>query len=540
MKNSKIYNYFDIGKTVFKAKPIIEKSFKSLSGNNNYFKQQTLDNFLLNNIKLPLLKEFNNITNNHENYFENKNINDENKNNRVLLKYDNITLIHNQNYNCNNNINLFSSIIKDDKKIIHNFKKKFIAKKRKKHDDYYKSNSPEIYNKFNKAYFLTKIKKLNSVIRSKNNIISDLNQKNKDFEEKISLLNKQLELSNKEIIKCRLDISKMLKDISKFIKDNKNKFIIEQEYYYENNKNIFIKNDINKMKYAENCHDGKEITSLKEKLKVNEYYTDILNKNNNDLLTTYKLDLLNHEKAELTDYLKQLIIQKDINLYHVNLYEKEKTCTFSPYKIEGPPFLCDRYQIIELIGKGGYSEVYKAYDVEKHIFVACKLVQINDNWNDKIKDSYIKHTVRENLILKNLDHPNIVKLLDTIEINNFSFCNILEYCTGPNLGLYILKNGPVNEKIAKIIVYQILQALSYLNKLSKKIIHYDLKPDNIIFNDDMTIKITDFGLSKIIDENYDIIRLTSQGVGTYWYLPPECFIPNKISLINTKVDIWSL
>jgi tousled-like kinase len=66
-----------------------------------------------------------------------------------------------------------------------------------------------------------------------------------------------------------------------------------------------------------------------------------------------------------------------------------------------------------------------------------------------------------------------------------------------------------------------------------------LKPQNIIFHEG-EVKISDFGLSKIMRENEDNIELTSQGVGTYWYLPPECFITSEKSVINSKVDIWSL
>ena len=133
-----------------------------------------------------------------------------------------------------------------------------------------------------------------------------------------------------------------------------------------------------------------------------------------------------------------------------------------------------------------------------------------------------------------------MKLFDTIDINENSFCNILEYCTGPDLGFYLRKNGIIPENIAKIIVKQILEALLYLKKKKKKIIHYDLKPENILFDNDMNIKITDFGLAKIIEEDLDYVQLTSQGVGTYWYLPPECFEEKKDIKINSKVDIWSL
>ena len=76
------------------------------------------------------------------------------------------------------------------------------------------------------------------------------------------------------------------------------------------------------------------------------------------------------------------------------------------------------------------------------------------------------------------------------------------------------------------ILLQILCGLKYLNTGKQKIIHYDLKPGNILFDKNGTAKITDFGLSKILDEQNDgtSMELTSQGAGTYWYLPPETFV----------------
>jgi tousled-like kinase len=89
-----------------------------------------------------------------------------------------------------------------------------------------------------------------------------------------------------------------------------------------------------------------------------------------------------------------------------------------------------------------------------------------------------------------------------------------------------------------LIISQIFSGLFYLNELKRPIIHYDLKPANILFHNG-EIKITDFGLSKIMEENQDAIELTSQGAGTYWYLPPECFI-NGNPQISSKVDVWSV
>mmetsp|Transcript_29126 Transcript_29126/g.44751 ORF Transcript_29126/g.44751 Transcript_29126/m.44751 type:complete len:87 (+) Transcript_29126:674-934(+) len=68
------------------------------------------------------------------------------------------------------------------------------------------------------------------------------------------------------------------------------------------------------------------------------------------------------------------------------------------------------------------------------------------------------------------------------------------------------------------------------------IIHYDLKPGNILFDEHGDAKITDFGLSKIVsqDDTGDNMELTSQGAGTYWYLPPECFVTHESMQLSCK------
>jgi tousled-like kinase len=80
-----------------------------------------------------------------------------------------------------------------------------------------------------------------------------------------------------------------------------------------------------------------------------------------------------------------------------------------------------------------------------------------------------------------------------------------------------------------------------LNSQKRPIIHYDLKPGNILFNNG-EVKITDFGLSKIMEEDSEFVELTSQGAGTYWYLPPECFEMGgkQPPMISSKVDVWSV
>ncbi|XP_051113426.1 serine/threonine-protein kinase TOUSLED-like isoform X2 [Andrographis paniculata] len=205
------------------------------------------------------------------------------------------------------------------------------------------------------------------------------------------------------------------------------------------------------------------------------------------------------------------------------------------------PILNHRYALLNLLGKGGFSEVYKAFDLVEHRYVACKLHGLNAQWSEEKKQSYIRHAIREYNIHKTLVHHHIVRLWDTFEIDQNTFCTILEYCGGKDLDA-VLKATPIlPEKEARIIIVQIFQGLVYLNKRPQKIIHYDLKPGNVLFDEFGIAKVTDFGLSKIVEDDVGSqgMELTSQGAGTYWYLPPECFELNKIPLISNKVDVWS-
>ena len=140
---------------------------------------------------------------------------------------------------------------------------------------------------------------------------------------------------------------------------------------------------------------------------------------------------------------------------------------------------------------------------------------------------------------------------------------MLEYCNEHDLDYMLKLRGTLSEKHARVIIAQVFSALAYFSSHASphRIIHYDLKPGNILFHQGH-IKITDFGLSKILHSNTadsnaaSCMELTSQGAGTYWYLPPECFPDNSGDvtltaggggggsggsgpMISSKVDIFS-
>lgn len=240
-----------------------------------------------------------------------------------------------------------------------------------------------------------------------------------------------------------------------------------------------------------------------------------------------------------------------VRLEKFDIFQRERklaeaaSCYFSKPKpdhgLEAWPLLLDRYQILSLLGKGGFAEVYKAYDLEKFRYVAIKVHQMNAKWNFTVRNNYLKHTDRENKAFQSLNHPHIVKYYDTIEIDDMSYGTVLEYCGGQDLDYILKRNGSLPEKDAKVIVKQLLCAVKFLNEQTPKIIHYDIKPQNILFTKGRMVKITDFGLCKMHDTEESKMELTSPGVGTYWYLPPECFESiRERAVISGKVDIWSI
>jgi tousled-like kinase len=209
--------------------------------------------------------------------------------------------------------------------------------------------------------------------------------------------------------------------------------------------------------------------------------------------------------------------------------------------------LHDRYILHRLLGKGGFSEVWRAYDLIELREVAVKIHQLDPRWPDSKKENYTKHVSREYEIHRNVRHPRIVSLYDVFEIDNNSFATVLECCKGTDLDALLKQKKTLPERDARAILLQILTGMRYLSQPSSDgtrqgIIHYDLKPGNILFDEFGDAKITDFGLSKIVDtpDPAESMELTSQGAGTYWYLPPECFITNEKVRISNKVDVWSI
>ncbi|CAK71356.1 unnamed protein product (macronuclear) [Paramecium tetraurelia] len=293
--------------------------------------------------------------------------------------------------------------------------------------------------------------------------------------------------------------------------------------------------------------DGQELREAKEQSKRLEVLKaeyenkkkNSKNKEEQEMRTlNVKLNFLIKEEQQLQETVDRLETEKNLHIKQLKRVYEEEHARFT--KNNDYPLIGERYQVLSLLGKGGFSEVYKAYDLQELREVACKIHQLNSNWSDHAKQNYIRHAIRENRVHKELNHPHIVKLYDSVEIDKSSFCTVLELCDGPDLAYYIKKYKCFPEKEAKLLVGQIISAIKYLNNHKNKIIHYDLKPQNILFHLN-ELKISDFGLCKVLEDDNSKLQLTSQGVGTYWYLPPECFhMGDQPPNISSKVDIWSI
>lgn len=194
-----------------------------------------------------------------------------------------------------------------------------------------------------------------------------------------------------------------------------------------------------------------------------------------------------------------------------------------------------RWERGELIGSGTYGKVYQGLNLNNGKLIAIKSVQIGSKKTATRELMALKYEIS---ILRELDHPHIVKYLYTDADPIKKRVDILlEYVPGGSLSELLKKFGPFNEKITKIYLIQMLDALSYIH--SKGIVHRDLKCANVLINNDASIKISDFGASKKLTKTKDAkgYEPCKSLKGSPYWLAPE--VANRVGH-DTSVDIWSL
>lgn len=154
--------------------------------------------------------------------------------------------------------------------------------------------------------------------------------------------------------------------------------------------------------------------------------------------------------------------------------------------------ICERYYILEELGSGGYSRVYKARDmITGDIYVLKQYITSDPN----NKKTLFEGMENELNILKNTHHPVLPKIFNLIKFNG-KFFLVMEYIDGINLEEYIKKNGLIKKRMLVNIINQVCSGLYYLHSMEPSIVYRDLKPSNIMILEDENIKLIDFGIAK--------------------------------------------
>ncbi|XP_031782708.1 serine/threonine-protein kinase MARK2 isoform X10 [Nasonia vitripennis] len=185
-----------------------------------------------------------------------------------------------------------------------------------------------------------------------------------------------------------------------------------------------------------------------------------------------------------------------------------------------------KYKLLKTIGKGNFAKVKLAKHVPTGKEVAIKIID-----KTQLNPGSLQKLFREVRIMKMLDHPNIVKLFQVIETEKTLYL-VMEYASGGEVFDYLVLHGRMKEKEARAKFRQIVSAVQYCHQ--KKIIHRDLKAENLLLDSEMNIKIADFGFSNEFTPGNKLDTFC----GSPPYAAPELFQGKKYD--GPEVDVWSL
>ncbi|XP_078592163.1 serine/threonine-protein kinase MARK1-like isoform X10 [Branchiostoma floridae x Branchiostoma japonicum] len=185
-----------------------------------------------------------------------------------------------------------------------------------------------------------------------------------------------------------------------------------------------------------------------------------------------------------------------------------------------------KYRLLKTIGKGNFAKVKLARHVPTGKEVAIKIID-----KTQLNPSSLQKLFREVRIMKMLNHPNIVKLFEVIETEKTLYL-VMEYASGGEVFDYLVAHGRMKEKEARAKFRQIVSAVQYCHQ--KRVVHRDLKAENLLLDADMNIKIADFGFSNEFTPGNKLDTFC----GSPPYAAPELFQGKKYD--GPEVDVWSL
>lgn len=194
--------------------------------------------------------------------------------------------------------------------------------------------------------------------------------------------------------------------------------------------------------------------------------------------------------------------------------------------LEPKEIMFEKFEIIECLKKDEHSAVYLA----NHIYLGKKIILKSLNTETAADEEKIERFKREAKILAMLDHPNIIKVLDFGTYNHFFYISF-EYFESRSLRC-IIKNNNLSLTQKENLLAQLFKGLSFAHK--HQIIHRDIKPENILVDDKFNLKLSDFGLALVMNENFVSGQFSL--VGTPCYMSPEQVYGEQLT---EKTDLFS-
>jgi serine/threonine-protein kinase len=191
--------------------------------------------------------------------------------------------------------------------------------------------------------------------------------------------------------------------------------------------------------------------------------------------------------------------------------------------------IAERYELLELVGTGGMSSVYKAHDGLLERNVALKV--LHPHFGDD--EEYVERFRREARAVAQLSHPNIVTVIDRGEDDGHQFI-VFEFIDGENLKELVNRTGPLPARRAVELAIAIADGLAFAHQHG--LVHRDVKPQNVLLNGDGEPKVTDFGIARSLDVEHGVTQ-TGTVLGTSNYLSPEQASGKPVT---PTTDVYSL
>lgn len=195
-----------------------------------------------------------------------------------------------------------------------------------------------------------------------------------------------------------------------------------------------------------------------------------------------------------------------------------------------------KYEPKEILGRGVSSTVRRCIDKENGREFACKIIDVSGAASDPEGSAIRESTRREISILRRVaGHPYIISLHDVFESTTFIFL-VFELCRNGELFDYLTNVVTLSEKKTRYIMRQIFEALLHVHRMN--IVHRDLKPENVLLDDNLNVKLTDFGFARCLQPGEQLFEL----VGTPGYLAPEvlkCNMFEDAEGYGKEVDPWA-